>query len=91
MLQKNEFFYLGQYAAMSIIQGGCGFPFLSKPVYCYISCGKYTNINVDLDCIPDAVLKFAIEKVVFVSQLIDTLCIYMLYIFLCLDKLDKWR
>ena len=48
---------------MSIIQGGNGFPFLSKPVYSYISCGKYTNIEIMLEDIPDPALKFAVEKV----------------------------
>ena len=39
----------GQYAAMSIVHGGYGFPFLSKPVYDYLSCMKYTGIDVHLD------------------------------------------
>lgn len=48
---------------MSIIQGGSGFPFLAKPVYSYISRGKYTNIEIMVDDIPDPALKFAVEKV----------------------------
>ena len=48
---------------MSVIQGGSGFPFLLIPVYSYISSGKYTNIEVMVDDIPDPSLKFAIEKV----------------------------
>ena len=48
---------------MSVIQGGSGFPFLSIPVYSYISSGKYTKIEVMVNDIPDPSLKFAIEKV----------------------------
>ena len=49
---------------MSILQGGSGFPFFSNAVYNYISCGKYTNIEVDLKDIPDETLKMAIGKVI---------------------------
>ena len=49
--------------AMSVIQGGSGFPFLSPCVYAYISCATYTNIKIATDDIPDATLKFAVEKV----------------------------
>lgn len=48
---------------MSVVHGGCGFPFLSKAVYEYLSCGKYTSIDVHLEDIPDPTLRFAIQKV----------------------------
>lgn len=48
---------------MSVAHGGGGFPFLSKAVYSYISSGKYADIEVDFDDIPDITLKFAIQKV----------------------------
>lgn len=48
---------------MSIAQGGNGFPFLSKVVYSYITSGKYTNIDIDLNDIPDPTLQFALVKV----------------------------
>ena len=48
---------------MSITQGGSGFPFLARPVYEYITTGKYTNITVEANDIPDVTLKFAFEKV----------------------------
>ena len=34
---------------------------LCTPIY--ISCGKYTNIDIMLDDVPDSALKFAVEKV----------------------------
>lgn len=54
---------MGQYTAMSIMQGGCGFPFLAEPVFDYISTGKYTGIQVDVADVPDVPLKFVLEKV----------------------------
>ena len=48
---------------MSVVQGGCGFPFLSRAVYEYIVCGKYTNVDVEEEDIPDGCLTFAIKKV----------------------------
>ena len=35
----------------------------SLPVYEYITTGKYTNITVEANDIPDVTLKFAFEKV----------------------------
>ena len=49
---------------MSVVQGGCGFPFLSRAVYEYIACGKYTNVDVEEEDIPDMCLRFAIQKVI---------------------------
>ena len=54
---------LGQFVAMSIIQGGNGFPFLAPPVYEYFVTGKCTDIAVDNGDIPDHMLQIIIEKV----------------------------
>ena len=63
-LQNNQYRYLGQYTVMSITQGGCSVPFLAPPVYEYISTGKLpTDIEVNLKDIPDATLRFALQKV----------------------------
>jgi len=61
--QRNEFYHLGQYIAMSVVQGGCGLPCLAEPVYEYICSGKCTNLDVDNEEIPDPDLKFVIQKV----------------------------
>lgn len=52
---------MGQLTAMSITQGGHGFPFLARAVYSYISTGQYTT-PAETD-IPDDTLKFAVNKV----------------------------
>ena len=44
---------LGQYAAMSILQGGNGFSFFAEPVYKYFTAGKCTGIDILNDQIPD--------------------------------------
>lgn len=48
---------------MSITQGGSGFPFMAPPVYEYISSGKYTDIECDIENISEPTLKFAVKKV----------------------------
>ena len=44
-LQKSELKILGQYTAMSIVQGGPGFPVLHANVYNYIVTGKYIGVH----------------------------------------------
>ena len=41
------FFRMGQLIAMSVVQGGCGFPFFSEAVFDYICHGDVTRIHVD--------------------------------------------
>ncbi len=48
---------------MSVTQGGNGFPFLSNHVYDYMSSGVLSDIKIDSNDIPDAMLKFCIKKV----------------------------
>ena len=62
-MQNNQYKYLGQYTVMSIAQGGCGIPFLAPPVYDYISTGKLPDVKVHLKDIPDATLRFVLQKV----------------------------
>ena len=57
------FFRIGQIIAMSVVQGGCGFPFLSEAVFTYICCGDVTNIKVDPDDLADGILRTVIYKV----------------------------
>ena len=54
---------------MSIVQGGCGLPYLSRPYFDYILHGTYTGIS-DLvtPCdIPDYELRGIVEKVCFMA------------------------
>ena len=70
ILQAGNLHSLGQFVAMSIVQGGSGFPFLAPSVYEYFVTGKCTGITVDNGDIPDHMLKYIIEKVRLVCILI---------------------
>ncbi len=48
---------------MSITQGGSGIPFLAKEVYSYIVTGEYTQCTVDVNDIPEGILKFVVQSV----------------------------
>lgn len=63
LLQRNVFKYLGQRTAMSIVQGGAGFPVLSPPVYQYMVSGDITGIPIGDEDIPDASVKHIVTLV----------------------------
>lgn len=63
LFQDKAYFYLGQYAAMSILQGGNGLPFFSECVYRYFAYGVYTKIDVSIEEIPDSTLEWVVQKV----------------------------
>ena len=50
---------------MSVVQGGCGFPFMAQPLYNYIVHGSIKGINVSVSDIPDGTLRFIVAKVSF--------------------------
>ena len=50
---------------MSVVQGGCGFPFLAQPVFDYLVQGHYKGMNVPASDIPDVSLRFIMGKVSF--------------------------
>ena len=61
--QSRDLFYLGQYEAMSILQGGGGFPFLAEAVYEYLSTQKCLGVSIAAEDMPNATLRFVIQKV----------------------------
>ena len=61
--QDKDLYYFGIYIAISIIQGGNGFPFLAEPVYSYMCTGTATGIEILTKDIPDPTLLYIIEKV----------------------------
>ena len=63
LFQGQDLFNLGRYIAMSICQGGCGFPFLAQPVYTYLCTGKITEVVLASSDAPDPVLQFVLQKV----------------------------
>ena len=54
---------MGVYFVMSVMQGGCGLPFLARPIFDYLVRGQYKGISVPVSQIPDPTLRFIIEKV----------------------------
>uniref|UniRef100_A0A1X7VJR7 HECT domain-containing protein n=1 Tax=Amphimedon queenslandica TaxID=400682 RepID=A0A1X7VJR7_AMPQE len=44
-IEANEYYKLGMYTAMSILQGGCGLPFLPEPFYQYLISGQYVGVS----------------------------------------------
>lgn len=55
---------LGQFAGMSAVQGGTGFPFFSSEVYNYFATGEINNINVAKDEIqPDPEVRQLVSEV----------------------------
>lgn len=67
LLQKREFYILGVYTVMSILQGGPGLPIFAKPVYDYISAGQFMGVTVPLAEIPDPTLQFVLQRVCYNS------------------------
>lgn len=54
---------LGQYAAMSAVQGGPGFPFFANEVFKYFASGELTNLKVDDGVIPDPEIRIIVSEV----------------------------
>jgi len=54
---------LGKYVAMSVVQGGPGFPYFLQAVYKYITTGDYLNTYVDDRDIPDEGVRRLISEV----------------------------
>ena len=44
-LQANEYYKLGMYTVMSILQGGCGLPCLTEPFFKYLISGEYVGVS----------------------------------------------
>ena len=65
LFQNHDYFKLGMYTVMSVVQGGCGLPCLSRPFFNYLIEGEYTGISshVQVTDIREPQLKFIVEKV----------------------------
>jgi len=53
---------MGCYAGMSIAQGGPGFPILADALFCYLTTGQTTGIQVPNEHLPIQ-LKFVVAEV----------------------------
>ena len=62
-MQAKDWYNLGVYTTMSVMQGGSGFPFMADAVYNYFCTGDSTGIIVPNDKVPNHILRCALEKV----------------------------
>ena len=65
---------MGQLIAMSVVQGGCGFPFLSEAVFKYICYGSTDGIHMNPNDLADGLLRTVIYKVERMSYDIHVWC-----------------
>ena len=62
-LQRGDIRLVGKYIAMSMTQGGHGFPCLAPCVYHYLVSGELTGAVVETSDVPDHQLQVILEKV----------------------------
>ena len=62
-LMKRKYFYAGQFIALSLANGGSGFPCLSETVYSYLCHGLDLKVYPTVDDLPDTDMKEQLEKV----------------------------
>lgn len=55
----------GKYCAISIAQGGSGFPFFAKAVYDYFITGNLSMIHIKIDELPVNLLRHVVQQVCF--------------------------
>ena len=58
------------YAAMSIIQGGSGFPFFHQHLFMNLCTNVWSPISIAPKCIPDQNVRGVVEKVSGVQSLV---------------------
>lgn len=61
--QKSEFKILGMYVAVSIPQGGYGFPILHPIVYNFITMGKYIGVSLIDEHVPDPFISHLVKEI----------------------------
>ena len=62
-LQANHYKILGCYAAISIIQGGPGFPFFRAHVYAYLCTGIWSPVTISAENLPNEDVRTVVSKV----------------------------
>lgn len=62
-LQAKKFYHVGQLIAISLVNGGSGFPYMAPPMYQYL-CGVDMSENkVSLEDVPSFEVKEMLQKV----------------------------
>ena len=54
---------IGTFVAMSIIQGCSGLPIFSLHLYSYLVTGKYVNLEINDDDVPDLAAQALLQQV----------------------------
>ena len=54
---------IGTYVAMSILQGGSGLPVFSRHLYSYLTNGKYVNLDIKNEDVPDLAVQALLHHV----------------------------
>ena len=61
--QANHYKILGSYAAVSVIQGGPGFPFFHPHVYAYLCTGIWSPVSIAVEHLPNQTLRTVVKNV----------------------------
>ncbi|XP_065892745.1 uncharacterized protein [Dysidea avara] len=62
-IQESHFRTIGTFVAMSIIQGGFGLPIFSQHLYSYLVTGKYVNLEINNDDVPDPAAQALLKQI----------------------------
>ena len=63
---------IGTYVAMSILQGGPGLPVFSRHLYSYLTSGKYINLDITNEDVPDLAVQTQLHYVIVIKQLYES-------------------
>lgn len=63
LFQTNKFLYVGRLMAMSLVQGGSGFPFFAQPMYEYLCGVDPSSVNISVNDVPNSDAALLLQKV----------------------------
>ena len=63
LFQTNKFVHVGNLVAMSLLQGGSGFPYLAPPMYDYLCGEDASSIKVSAEDVPNVDVTLLLQKV----------------------------
>ena len=76
---EKKYFYAGQLIALSLANGGPGFPCLSEAVYSYLCYGLNLRVYPSMDDLPDDDIKDKLEQVCTFLPLTQCVCLSCVY------------
>ena len=66
--QNHAFRHISILVAMSIVQGGPGFPTLAPHIYKYITSGDYLNLSIPSEEFPDSEVRHLLVQVIYLLR-----------------------